>query len=102
MPIEYQFELEQMDEEFIFTLEEPEYEFTIEEAIIIHEGGGYDVYDGQYEVTPSAHNPIVLETREKLMADDVTVLKIPYYETSNESGLTVYIAGEDDLIIGGN
>lgn len=101
MPIEYQFELEQMDEEFIFTLEEPEYEFTIEEAIIIHEGG-YDVYDGQYEVTPSAHNSIVLETREKLMADDVTVLKIPYYETSNESGLTVYIAGEDDLIIGGN
>lgn len=102
MPIEYQFELEQMDEEFIFTLEEPEYEFTIEEAIVIHEGQSYDVYDGQYEVTPSAHNQIVLETREKLMADDVTVLKIPYYETSNESGLTVYIAGEDDLIIGGN
>lgn len=102
MPIEYQFELEQMDEEFIFTLEEPEYEFTIEEAIIVHEGGSYDVYDGQYEVTPSAHNPIVLETREKLMADDVTVNKIPYYETSNESGLTVYIADESELIIGGN
>ena len=93
MQIEYQFELEQMDEEFIFTLEEP---------IIVHEGGGYDVYDGQYEVTPSAHNPIVLETREKLMADDVTVNKIPYYETSNESGLTVYIADESELIIGGN
>lgn len=93
MQIEYQFELEQMDEEFIFTLEEP---------IIIHDGGGYDVYHGQYEVTPSAHNQIVLETREKLMADDVTVNKIPYYETSNESGLTVYIADESELIIGGN
>ena len=101
MPIEYPFELAQRDETFIFTFEEPETNFTIEETIVIS-GETYDVYRGEYEVTPKAHSETILETREKLMADDVTVLKIPYYETSNESGLTVYIAGEDDLIIGGN
>lgn len=101
MQIEYPFELAQRDETFIFTFEEPEINFTIDEAIVIS-GERYDVYDGEYVVTPKAHNETILETREKLMADDVTVLKIPYYETSNESGLTVYIAGEDDLIIGGN
>lgn len=102
MPIEYPFELARRDEEFIFTFEEPVINFTIEQAIIVHEGGNYDVYDGEYIVTPKAYNPVVLETKEKLMEDDVTVLKIPYYETSNESGLTVYIGDEEELIIGGN
>jgi len=101
MPIEYPFELARRDEEFTFTFEEPEVNFTIEESIIIS-GETYDVYRGEYVVTPKKDQQTILETKEKLMADDVTVLKIPYYETSNESGLTVYIAGEDDLIIGGN
>lgn len=51
-------------------------------------------YEGEYEVTPSAHNAIVLETDGKTMTDDVTVFKIPYYETSNLTGKTVYIASE--------
>ena len=49
---------------------------------------------GPYEVTPKAHDRTVLETRGKSMADDVTVLKIPYYEIGNSSGDTVYIANE--------
>lgn len=102
MPIEYPFELAQCDETFIFAFEEPQINFTIEEAIIVNEGGNYDIYRGEYVVTPKAYDSTVLETKEKLMTDDVTVLEIPYYETSNESGLTVYIAGEDELIIGGN
>lgn len=52
-------------------------------------------YSGDYEVTPSATEDTVLETKGKHMNDDVTVLKIPMWETSNESGgYTVYIAGE--------
>ena len=51
-------------------------------------------YHGNYAVTPKAHDSTVLSTRGKVMLDDVTVIEIPYYETSNESGSTVYIANE--------
>lgn len=93
MPIEYPFELARRDEEFIFTFEEPEINFTIEEAVIVNGGGNYDVYDGEYVVTPKKDQEQILETKEKLMADDVTVLKIPYFETSNPfDGQTIFIA----------
>ena len=50
-------------------------------------------YTGDYEVTPKAHNRTVLPTEGKIMMGDVTVLKVPYYETSNiHDGLTVFIA----------
>lgn len=50
-------------------------------------------YEGLYEVTPKAHSEQTLDTKGKLMTDDVTVFKIPYYETSNLfDGLTVFIA----------
>lgn len=65
---------------------------TVGNAIIVHGG---EHYEGPYEVIPKAFNETVLETKDLLMDDDVTVLKIPYYETSNLSGgYTVYIAGE--------
>lgn len=52
-----------------------------------------DTYDGDYEVTPKAWNEQVLATTGKLMTDDVTVFKVPYYETSNIfDGKTVFIA----------
>lgn len=50
------------------------------------------VYTGEYVVTPLAHEQTVLETSGKRMADDVTVRKVPYYEVSNLTGKTVYIA----------
>ena len=51
------------------------------------------VYNGSYEITPRVDEQ-VLETRSKTMRDDLTVLAIPYYETSNPTGKTVYIGGE--------
>lgn len=52
-----------------------------------------DEYEGEYTVTPKAHEEQTLETKDKLMAENVTVVKIPYYETSNVfDGLTVFIA----------
>lgn len=51
-------------------------------------------YEGEYIVTPEPFNPQTLETAGLKMQDDVVVLKIPYYETSNETGYTVYIGGE--------
>lgn len=51
-------------------------------------------YEGDYEITPSAHHNIVLETANKKMMGDVNVLQIPYFETSNTSGYTIYIGSE--------
>lgn len=56
--------------------------------------GNIDVYDGEYVVTPIPYDAQTLETKNKVMANDVTVLAIPYYETSNISGITIYIGGE--------
>lgn len=57
-------------------------------------GGNIDreTYAGPYTVTPKAHEEQILDTASKVMARDVTVKKVPYYETSNVSGNTVYIA----------
>ena len=53
----------------------------------------YDSYDDGYIVTPRVHAQ-TLNTKNKLMKDNVSVLAIPYFETSNLSGKTVYIGGE--------
>lgn len=50
-------------------------------------------YDGAYEVTP-AFEEQVLDTKDKIMSENVTVHKIPRYDVSNEAGgKTVYIGG---------
>ena len=65
--------------------------FGAETGIPIYPG----LYDGAYEVTPRAHNEVILATKNKMMAEDVTVRKVPYYETSNLfDGKTAYIAEE--------
>ena len=56
----------------------------------------YETYDGEYEVVPAAYSAQTLNTTNKLLTDDVTVTEVPYYETSNEFGVTVYIADEVD------
>lgn len=56
----------------------------------------YKKYDGDYEVIPKAYRDQILETTDKLMVRNVLVYKVPYEETHNESGTTVYIAKETD------
>ena len=64
-------------------------------SINYHTEGGSDVppYEGEYVVTPRIYEQS-LATKNKLMKADVKVKEIPYYETSNISGKTVYIGGE--------
>lgn len=51
-----------------------------------------EIYTGAYEVTPKTYSQ-TLATQNKKMYNDVRVLEIPYYETSNDKdGKTVYIA----------
>lgn len=52
-------------------------------------------YDGDYVVTPKAYEQTVLETDGLYMRDNVVVLEVPYFETSNlQNGYTVYIGSE--------
>jgi len=56
-------------------------------------GGDAELYTGDYTVTPKTHSQ-VLDTANKKLLQDVTVKAVPYYETSNQRGKTVYIASE--------
>lgn len=52
-----------------------------------------EIYTGETLVIPDAQNGKVLETANKKVMSDITITKVPYYETSNVSGgETVYIA----------
>lgn len=56
-----------------------------------------DPYTGSYTVIPKT-DAQTLPTAQKFMADDVSVLAIPYFETSNtDGGETVYIGTEVEL-----
>lgn len=55
----------------------------------------YDAYTGVTTVTPSVRKQ-VLNTKHKVMPNDVTVKEIPTYEVSNQFGTTFYIAKELD------
>lgn len=67
---------------------------SIQGSLTVPRYVGAETYDGPYEVTPKSFVAEVLSTRNKLMNDDVTVLKIPTYETSNEYGKTFIIGDE--------
>lgn len=53
-----------------------------------------ELYTGEYNVVPKAAEEQRLPCAGKKMKKDVTVQKVPYYETSNDAGITVYIASE--------
>ena len=55
-------------------------------------GGDLPYYTGDYVVTPTMEQQS-LNTKDKILTNNVTVKKIPMYETTNLSGgTTVYIA----------
>ena len=54
-----------------------------------------ETYDGDYVVTPKVSSNVVLPTEKKLMQQDVTVLKIPQFEVSNEAGGKTLIMGDE-------
>lgn len=62
---------------------------------------GADIYDGAYTVHSEAHEVQVLPTANKQLLHNITVEKIPYYETSNLSdGITAYIGSEVEVNYG--
>ena len=51
-----------------------------------------DIYDGDYEVTPST-DAQVLETKKKIMTDNVTVESVPFSAVDNATGGTTITIG---------
>lgn len=49
-----------------------------------------EIYEGNYEVTPKVTSQTLL-TGQRVMKDNLNVLSIPYYETSNLKGKTIII-----------
>ena len=47
-------------------------------------------YEGTYTVTPNKDEQVI-DTDYRLLTQDLTIKGIPYYEVSNESGITVII-----------
>ena len=67
----------------------------LDNVTITSEGYRPPKYEGEYVVTPSTSNQQTLKTAQTLLENDVTVLKIPYFDVSNNSGgTTVYIGNE--------
>lgn len=63
---------------------------------------GAGIYDGAYSVHSAAHEMQELPTANKHLVKNITVEKIPYYETSNMSdGITIYIGDEREVEIYG-
>lgn len=56
-------------------------------------GAPADTYKGIYEVIPTAHQDVVLNVRQKIMAENVTVKSIPIYKMTNTSGGTTVSIG---------
>lgn len=55
---------------------------------------GGKVYEGEYEITPKVAAQ-TMPTSGKVMADDVTIKSIPFFNVSNTSGgSTAYIGSE--------
>lgn len=75
------------------TLSQPEIKMKIAPAKVVYTGDRKP-YEGVYDVTPQAKSAVILPTKDRLLSRDVNVKKIPYYETSNQTGVTVYIASE--------
>ena len=59
-------------------------------------GTKYEEYTGEYEITPKAHKTQTINTKNKLLTQDIVVSEVPYTEASNGAGTTVYIAKEVD------
>ena len=70
------------------------FELNVGQIQTVTEFVGGELYEGEYDVTPKVTEQM-LRTKGKVLADDVRVKEIPYYDVSNTSGgSTIYIGNE--------
>lgn len=57
-----------------------------------HSGTDFPVYKGPTVIEPEAYNMQILETQRKAVKENIIVLPIPYFATTNPAGgTTIYI-----------
>lgn len=88
-------DVEFLEEETVLDIElEDSEEFDIDFSETLDTGVyGDSEYEGVYEIVPKV-DAQSLPTKEKYLKEDVTIHGVPYFETDNEVGTTVYIASE--------
>ena len=48
-------------------------------------------YSGDHEFTADTDEDYSVDTKFKMMSSNIVIKKVPYFETSNPSGTTIYI-----------
>ena len=67
-------------------------ELEVKEYIGAYTPEGIETYDGDYTVIPKVSGQN-MQTKNKMMKNNVTIEQIPFHEFSNETGTTVVIGG---------
>lgn len=70
----------------------------VKNAVRVLDQPDFDYYKGSYDVTPKVDQQS-LPTKEKLMAENIRIRAIPYYDVGNATGgSTVYIGTLEELV----
>ena len=81
--------------DFYFTFEEDnQFESSVLDEVVLVGGEELPSYKGNIDIVPKSRENVILETANTRVLENITVRPIPYFETGNESGITVYIGGE--------
>lgn len=67
-------------------------ELEVRDYIGTYTPEGIETYEGDYTVIPKITEQ-EMQTKNKMMKDNITVQQIPFHEFSNEAGTTVVIGG---------
>ena len=86
--------MEELSSSFPLNLDAGNQDFNISFGDYIKVDKDTEAYMGEYEITPKPYVSQTLNTANKMMLDDILVFQIPYFETSNTNGTTVYIGNE--------
>lgn len=52
-------------------------------------------YTGSYSITPKANQSQTLDTKNKVLINNITVFEVPYFDVSNNSGGITVTIGKD-------
>lgn len=70
------------------------YDVTVLTETIVKQDA-VETYSGPYSAVPKTE-PVRLETKDRYLTEDITIFRIPYWETANRNGTTVYIGGGEN------
>lgn len=71
----------------------PRLRLHVQRAKLVYAGG--QPYTGAYQVTPKTYEHTVLETRDRLLTDNIQIAPVPQYAVSNSAGGETFIIGEE-------